>query len=107
MAHIPVCFLFWPGGFVKAQPVETARLSPPDSLKHFVSNFESPVKNEGQLTAGTARPAVNPNPLQGIQSRREMDGYFSHAKGEGAPPSLPPGQRNHLGCDSRVLQQEL
>lgn len=78
VAHTPVCFLFWPGGFVKTQPVETARLSSPDSLKHFVLNFESLVENEAQLTAGTARPAVNPNPLQ---RRRETDGYFSPCKG--------------------------
>lgn len=61
MARTPDCFLFWPGGFVKAQPVETARLSSPDSLKRFVFNFGSLVKNEAQLSAGTARPALNPS----------------------------------------------
>lgn len=66
---------------MKAQPAEAARLSSPVLLKHFVSNFESPVKNEAQPTAGTASPALNPNLLQGRQSRCEADGDFSHAKG--------------------------
>lgn len=50
---------------MKAQPVESVGLSPPDLLKHFVVDFESLVQNEAQLTTGRARPAVNPSPLQG------------------------------------------
>lgn len=107
VAHTPVCFLFWPGGFVKAQPAESVGLSPPDLLKHFVVNFKSLVKNEAQLTTGRARPAVNPSPRQGGRSQHETDAYFSHAKGNRAPPLLPLNQRSHLGCDSRELQQEL
>lgn len=61
VAHTPVCFLFWPGGFEKAQPVKSVRLSPPDSLKDFVVDFENLVQNEAQLTTGRARHAVNPS----------------------------------------------
>lgn len=63
----PVCFQFWPGRFLKGQPIETAPFSSPGSLKHFVSYFESSVRNEARLSRGTARPAVYSHPPQGAQ----------------------------------------
>lgn len=76
VAHTPVCSLFWPAGFVKAQPVESVGLSPPDLLKYFVVNFESLVQNEAQMTTGRARPAVNPSPLKGVKPAQNGCRFF-------------------------------